>query len=722
MKRNKLFVTVSIIFMLTIIAAAIPTPVFAQGISNSSTTNETGTTSFALADLTGIGDIVLNGSSPSYSFFFPVPVEWKLSSMEMQLSLTHSEVLRPDSTVTLLINNVPVESLQLTSSNIGPYTWDVNIPAKYLTGEAINVSFTGFMRVSDNVCNDIENSANWVNIASQSKVIFTYDPLSLNLGLTQYPYPFVRTRSLTADKVTVVIPDNATGAEMSSVFDVASSLGGMATWRGLNLSTLQEAQFSDDVKAKYDAILVGTIDRLKLASLGVVWSLRIDSGKLVTPDNYYVPDSSGVIMIAQSPWNPDKAIVAITGFTQEGVTKAALAIRNSQFANLVRGQYAVIPSLPTDLTASKGDPNWVSTDFSALGYSDQTVHGIGEQRISIPLALPNGVQPKEIKVKLVFSHSPFVSTDRSYVVLNINGIPQEGLYLKSTNENRTEWTITVPANQLLPGKNKLEVLFDLHMVDNEICTDDYYDQAWAVLYRDSSVQVTFDTTAVQPDFSNYPSPFGKDTLVVVSPSMGDAERNGAFQLISQLGSMLGSQAQYVEMKTADEVTPADLKGHSLIIIGLPESNSYITEGLKSAPVQMLGTTRTLKTTLFDLTVADGQPVGLVQEIISPWDSSRSALLVTGSSDQGLGWAEGLLSSTTTIQRMSGNIAIVDEKGGLTLVNSFEPAKSVSPVTFAGTSTQKGPSERTLWIILVGVLAAAIAGLIFILVRRRVAQH
>lgn len=722
MKKNRLLTVISIVFILSFFLTAIPAPVFAQGISESSVLDDAGTSSFALADLTGIGDIVLSGSSTSYNFFIPVPVEWNLTGMEMRMILTHSELLRPNSTVTLLINSVPVESLQLVSSNIGPYIWDVNIPVEYLKGDVINVSITGFMRVSDYVCDDLENPANWVRIASKSEVVFTYDPVPLNLSLNQYPYPFVRTRSLTADKVTVVIPDNANGAEMTSVFDVASSLGAMGTWRGLSLSTLQEAQFSDDIKSKYDTILVGTVDRLKLASLGVDWGLRIDAGKLVQPDNTYVPDTSGVILIAQSPWNTDKAVIAITGFTQEAVTKAALAIRNSQFADLAWGQYAVIPSLPVDLTASKGGPNWASTDFSALGLLDQTVNGIGEQRISVPLNLPNGIHPKELKVKLDFSHSPFVSTDRSYIVLLVNGIPQEGLYLKSSNEKRTEWIVTVPIDQLLPGKNKMEVLFNLHMADNEICTDDYYDQAWAVLYRDSTIQVSFDNSTVQPDFLNYPSPFGKDTLVVVSPAMGEAERNGTFQLISQLGAMLGDQAKYVEMKTAAEVKPDDLKGHSLILIGLPDKNSYVAEALKSAPVRIEGNSRSLKTSLFDLTVIDGQQVGLVQEIISPWDATRSVLLITGSSDKGMGWGTGLLSSATSIQKLSGNVAIVDENGGLTLVNSFEPAKSVSPVTIAGTTTQKGPSERTLWIILVGVLAVAVAGLIFILVHRRMAQH
>ena len=721
MKKNKWLFSFSIFFVLALMVTSISTPVFAQGTASSTPADEASTSTYTLADLTGIGDIVLNGTSPSYSFYIPVPSEWQLTGMVMRLNLTHSELLRSSSTLTLQINNVPVSSLQLGSSNTGPYEWDVTIPAEYISGDVIAVSLVGFMRVTNNVCDDIENSANWIRIASQSAVDFLYTSLPLKLSLDQYPYPLIRTQSLTADTVSLIVPDDATGEEMTSAFTVASSLGSMGTWRGLTLTTLQEKQFTDEIKSQNDVLLVGTADRLNLSSLGVTWSLTVNSGKLVKSNKSVVPDTSGVIMIAQSPWNSDKAVVAVTGSTPAAVAVAAQALRNSQFANLIHGDYAIIPSLPVDLSVSNTASDWESTTFAALGYADQTVNGIGQHRISIPLNLPNGVQPKEITVKLVFSHSPFVSTDRSYLVLSANGIPQEGLYLDAKNESQSEWTVTIPADQLIPGKNILSILFDLHLSSTEVCTDYYYDQAWAVLSRNSTVQVSFDTAAVTPDLSNYPSPFGSDTLIIVSPSLGENERNGTFQLISQMGSLLGKQSGNLQIMTSAQVKTEDLKGRSLILIGLPDKNSYLAEALKSAPVQLAGTSRTLKTTLFDLTAEDGQPVGLVQEIISPWDSTRSALLITGSNDQGMGWAAELLSTSTRIKRLSGNIAIVDKNGGLTLANSFEPAKSVTPIT-SQADKPKGPSERTFWLAVIAALVVVVAILILILIRRRVEHH
>jgi hypothetical protein len=679
------------------------------------------TASYSLSTITSTTEVVLNGSSPSYNFYIPVPQQWKLTGMTLHLQVNHSDVLRQSSTLTAQVNNTPVDSLQLTDGNASSYQWDVVVPAELLTGDLIQVSLVGFMRISDVICDDIENAANWVRIAGDSSVDITYEMQTADFSLDQLPYPLIQTRSLVKDQVVIVTPSSATGEEMTAVFAVAGMLGASSTWRGLDLSTVQTSGLTDAVKADSDLILIGTIDRLNLSTLGIDWSLPVTANQLTLPGGSAVAEDAGVVMVATSPWNAEKAVIAITGKTPAAVTKAALAFRNTQFANLARGKYAVIAATPQDLTGSAGSPDWSKTDLEALGYADQKVNGIGDQTINIPLDLPNGVQPKEIKVTVVFNHAPFVSSDRSYLVLSINGIPQAGLYLNSENEKRTSWNVTVPVDQLVPGKNVLSVLFTLHMANTEVCTDDYYNQAWAVLNRQTSIEVAFDSNAVQPDLGNYPSPFGQDTLIVLPKDMGDQERQGIFQVAGQLGVLLGSQAQYMQLVTVDTITADDLKGHSLILVGTPADNSFIAEAMKSAPVQMDTTSRTLKNKLFDLSVEDGQTVGMLQELTSPWDESKSVLLITGADDQSVGWASELLSTGDAVKRLSGNVALVDEKNGLTLLNTYEPDKSVSAVTQLETRST-GPSSLVLEIVLVALLVVIVVLLIVILVRRRVAKH
>jgi len=721
MKKNfyKSFLTI-LMSVILLLVAVVPVSANSRQISSSgdAAANDG---NYTIADITGIGDITLNGSSPSYTFYLPVKQSWQITGINLQLLVSYSKVLRENSTLTIKVNNVPLDSILLEKVSSSNYSWNISIPADMITGDSVAVSLSGFLRVSDIECDDIENAANWVLVSKDSTIKYLYQIANQDFTLEQIPYPFIDKNSLKADKVVLVSPKDASGEEMVPVLQLAGYLGSQSTWRGLDLSTLQPADVSDDLKANANLIYVGTIERLTLANSGVTWPLKFGSGKILQTNGKPVADDSGVIMIAGSPWNPEKAVMAITGVTASAVTKAAQAVSNGQFQKLVRGNYAFIPTTPVDQTGVNEASDWAKTNLEALGYSDQKVNGIGDQTISIPLNFPTGLQPKEIKVTVVFNHSPFVSTDRSFLVLNMNGIPQEGVYLNEKNEKRTTWTVTIPSDQLTPGKNTLEVLFTLHMADGEYCTEDYYDQAWAVLSRQTTLEVTFDSATVTPDLSSYPSPFGKNTLVIVSPKMGAEERKNTFLMLSQLGTLLGDQAQYLKLVTTSQITDKDLAGNNLIIIGNPTSNALAAEAIKSAPVTMDANGKKLKTSLFDLTIQDGQPVGIAQDIVSPWDSSKSLLLISGTNDKSLGWATGLFTKKDSISRLSGDIAIVDEKEGLTLVDSHALEKSVSPIQSLA-SSNNGPSDLVIELVLIGLIVILMILLIVILAKRRYAKH
>ena len=103
------------------------------------------TTTYLLSTITNASEIVLNGSSPSYTFYIPVSQQWQLTGMDLHLQVSHSDVLRENSTLTVQVNNIPVESVQLTDANAGGSQWDVTVPTELLTGDSIRVSLVGFM-------------------------------------------------------------------------------------------------------------------------------------------------------------------------------------------------------------------------------------------------------------------------------------------------------------------------------------------------------------------------------------------------------------------------------------------------------------------------------------------------------------------------------------------------------------------------------------------------
>lgn len=194
---------------------------------------------YTLDQITGAGELVLRGSGASYTVYASIPKEWKLTGTVLRLTVTHSPVLRPDSTLTVNVNGTPVSGLGLSPENVDATAWDVTVPPELLTGKVLAVWFSSaYLRVSDDVCADILNDANWVGIASTSTFEYTFDRQPFTPELSEFPYPFIRTRALEPDAAVMVLPSGATGTELIPAFYLSSAMGAQATYRGISLYAL----------------------------------------------------------------------------------------------------------------------------------------------------------------------------------------------------------------------------------------------------------------------------------------------------------------------------------------------------------------------------------------------------------------------------------------------------------------------------------------------------
>lgn len=684
-------------------------------------TTEGGPAIYTLDQIAGPGDLVLSGASPSAWVQAAIPIEWKLTGATLHLTVSHSPVLRQDSSLTLIVNGNPVSSLLLTTENIGPVVWDVTVPPAMLVNtDTLSIQFAGYLRVSDDVCADIQNEANWARVASGSTFEYTFDRQPFTPELSTFPYPFIRTRSLEPDAAVMVLPSSATGAEQIPALYLSSAMGAQATSRGISLYALLPEELTDANKTDYDLILVGRADRQALIQeLAAQWPIQVSAtGAFVDKAGQALPPDTGVIMMIASPWNPTRGILAVTGATDDAVKNAALALRQPQFANLARGDFALITAPPA--ASAAGDVNWSSATLHTLGYTNQSVAGLGKNTLRYSLNMPTSLVPESLKVNVLFSHSPFVSTDRSYLVLYINGVPQAGLTLSAENESQAVWQVTVPGTDLVPGRNKMELLFDLHLADYEACDEQYLDRAWAFVYASTSVQAKFTSVSPVADLGNFPVPFDAGTLFVFPSQPTANERAGAFRLLTELGVQLGGRAQGIDLITADAVTDAALKGRHAILFGQAGSSNWMVQALQAAPIQFNGAARSLNSAAVNLSVADGESVGLIQELPSPWDNNRTVMIITGTDDQGIGWASNLLVDAELRQKLRGDVAMVNARGFLTAFDSRSPAQVAEEAATVAAAVS-GPTINVVQIALIAAAGLIAIGLIVILVRRRLGQ-
>ena len=68
---------------------------------------------FTLNQLAKINTAVLTGSKPSYILFIPVPNQWNVDTIDLNLIIQFSPLLLTSSSLTLMVGDTPIESIHL---------------------------------------------------------------------------------------------------------------------------------------------------------------------------------------------------------------------------------------------------------------------------------------------------------------------------------------------------------------------------------------------------------------------------------------------------------------------------------------------------------------------------------------------------------------------------------------------------------------------------------
>lgn len=729
-KKFRLITSLRLFFVFMILFGALattpPAKVLAQGADLSET--------FTLAQLTAaqppFGDVVLQGIRSSSTVFLPLPEEWNMKRMVVRLTFSHSSIMKTSSTLTVMANESPVASVRLTPENEQNGRLEVRIPPELLKGETLSLRFAGTMRIADDYCDDIYNLGNWVRISSLSTVEYGYEQLVIEPNVGRLPYPIINIRSPKIDTALFVTPANPTPQEMIPMYHLASYFSSQQTFRGFSLLTVAMNEAAPAILDKYNMVWVGRVDRLPmLRDIAPKLPLKInEQGTFLSADSRDV----GIIMLATSPWNNGRSVLIVTGATDTAVTNAAKAIRQPEFAKIARGGYALVPTAPIE-TATPLLLETGATTFRALGYTTQTVRGIGKHTLSYVLPTPNWRSPESLKVVVSFSHSPLVSNDESYLVLSNEGIPQSGIYLTKDNVEPTKWTVNIPASQLTAGDNRIDLTFELHFDrdDPRRCDEDLWDHAWGVIHDVSTAEVKLTDNMPELFLTNFPVPFDTGTIVVLPRQMGVEQRAAAFKMFTELGRSVGIRARAFDLMLENQVTEDMLRRQSAILLGRPTENQWVAAALRSAPLKFDGYVRSLDVAALKLVIADTASVGVLEIMPSPWVRQRAVLIITGTDDRGVGIAGNILIDPKLDRTLRGDVAVADSTGYLTTLDSRRPTP-VPPIISVGGSTPVAPSTPgaattptftsgptlTITQIIIGVMLVIFVGaLIVILIRR-----
>jgi hypothetical protein len=293
------------------------------------------TTSRRQVDITfevlGYEDVTFSGTRLQVRRFeFWMPQAWEMAEQpKLYLSFNHSTVIDPvGSTLNVELNSVPVGGVALDAQNAINGILEIELPTWLLRSGANRLEVATSMVVNTgDPCFNEGNPQVWTVVRRDSYIHLPYIEQEAAFDLSLFPYPFVVDTNLT--NVSLVLPDVLSRPERERLLQLAAALGRQAGGDRITLRAISP-QDIDEVKESNHFIVFGRpTNNPLLPTLNdmLPQPFRVDTDQLAPGlDSAILTEtttrSAGLLQELTSPWNSERAILVITGTTDEGVAAA----------------------------------------------------------------------------------------------------------------------------------------------------------------------------------------------------------------------------------------------------------------------------------------------------------------------------------------------------------------------------------------------------------------
>lgn len=302
-------------------------------------------TEITFADL-GYQDGMLEGFDDRVSYYFDIPVGWRLTDeITLSLSFRHAQNLDYGrSTLSVALNYETVATIALSAQSALAGRVDVALPLSLIRYGELNIISVASELLPLDEC----AYANvWLRVVSTSALHLEHTVRDEQvLDLSFFSYPFDVRPDLT--DVLLALPASPKIEVWSSALQLAATLGGASGGFNFAPEVMLGTPESEAVLNAHHIIAVGRPSRHPMLQeihdqLPQPFLPQSDviEQKLNWVTLRFPPDASlGYIQLMASPWNASRALLAVTGTTDDGVQQAADVLVNQPWA--LNGNLALI--------------------------------------------------------------------------------------------------------------------------------------------------------------------------------------------------------------------------------------------------------------------------------------------------------------------------------------------------------------------------------------------
>lgn len=569
----------------------------------------------------------LHGIFSSKELFFFIPKYWDTKYIYTEIQYDVSELIQSmDSSITFLVNNVPVSSYRIAYNDGSTQTCYLEIPLDLIKEGYNSLGVAAYARLYDEEgCIDDFTNANWFSISANSYIRSGYEVKDSNHFVSYYPYPFMSTMDETGEGLTIAVSDEATNKEVAAAMNLMADL---STETG-NSNEIEFCILSDLASTNANrTVLVANYNNLP----EFYQTMIEDKTNL---------DTRAVVLYADD-YNQNPLLL-ITSTNDDCLLEAAYMLMDENRVSQEKSNLASVNLGSADVAIN-------STSISQMAAGNYTVKDIigsgltfvgpfhQEQLIYLPFSEDYFLSDAG-KVTLKFRYSENLDFKRSLISVYWGDIPVASKKLEKDKAIGDELTFAMPADVVGTTTGAIRIAFDLEIADI-ICTPRQDEMPWAYV-SDESVLYLPASTGIVLTFDLKPSPFrtdGKfnDMMMVLSNNPTSSELNLYAQIIGMYGDGVEPYGN-LYVKRVSEFSEKDAD-YNIITVGSYNSNSlfqslndklyfsYDMDGEKFKSNEQL-----------ILSDNYAKQIAILQLLESPFASNRGVLAVTGANDETLSY-------------------------------------------------------------------------------------
>jgi len=458
-----------------------------------------------------------------------------------------------------------------------------------------------------------------------------------------------------------------------------------------------------------------------------------------------VAKEDGIIQEIISPWDESRAILIITGLSDEAVRKASLAMSSELRFPGMDGPVALVQDAVLPSEVNRASNVVVENTFETLGYSDQIIRGPSEKKINYYFYIPYEWQLNDDAfVNLNFSHSGLLNYEDSELTVLVNDKPSASIALDDETSIAGHIRINLADVGIKAGEtNRFTVQPGLSPLIE--CDPD---KAWLLARNNSELYLAHDEAPAPGfDLDLYPYPFHTNrtlsNLLLVIPDIPTTyEVEQVLRLAASLGNSGAGKTILPILAQGSDLPVEKLADYNIIAIGRPSRNALLQRVNAQLPQPFLPNSDEIEQRLDDviLRLPLDISLGYIQLLSSLWNEEQGFLAVTGTTDEAVGNAVDIL--TTKPWLLDGNLIIVSgdavrtidtrklTSGGLarevatalpelartSMITSTTTPESSTPTPMSTPAAMKQPSEDAIqptWLIPLALSTGVIVIAIFV---------